>query len=337
MPESNLFKRGSVFCIRVVVDGRKHVESLRTADVKEARKRRDRRLEMLRASPWRGRERKEWAAAAVGWHANERNQLAPMTLRRYLSSLKQVEPWLMALTVDEIDGAVLRKMIRERREAGATAATIRRDLTAVSRVLEFAKANEWRDGVNPTLDVRSLLRERRDPIVLPTDDAIAAVLDSCPAEFAALVVAARLTGARQNELVMAKWPSFNEAAATLEVVGKGNRRRVISLSAVALAHIKSLARRGEHIFCSTDGNPFRMASTYFAHYRRAAEAKAKREGRGLRRFRFHDLRHLAAVEMLRGGAGIYAVQRHLGHASIVMTEWYLSFLTPDEADRARQG
>jgi integrase/recombinase XerD len=62
------------------------------------------------------------------------------------------------------------------------------------------------------------------------------------------------------------------------------------------------------------------------------------EGRPSRlvQFRFHDLRHLYAVEMLRSGTSIYRVSQHLGHTSVSTTEIYLAHLMPEESDRVRQ-
>ena len=56
-----------------------------------------------------------------------------------------------------------------------------------------------------------------------------------------------------------------------------------------------------------------------------------------RRFRFHDLRHLHAVEWLRSGRSIYDLQQRLGHTSIQTTEGYLKFLTPEEQRVAKFG
>ena len=39
-------------------------------------------------------------------------------------------------------------------------------------------------------------------------------------------------------------------------------------------------------------------------------------------FRFHDLRHTAASWMVQGGAGLYSVQKILGHSSIRTTQRY---------------
>jgi integrase/recombinase XerD len=48
------------------------------------------------------------------------------------------------------------------------------------------------------------------------------------------------------------------------------------------------------------------------------------------------LRHLWAVEALRGGMGLYALSKHLGHTSVSVTERvYLAFLTPEEAEAAK--
>jgi integrase/recombinase XerD len=41
------------------------------------------------------------------------------------------------------------------------------------------------------------------------------------------------------------------------------------------------------------------------------------------------------VEALRDGWSIYALSQHLGHTSVKTTEIYLAFLTPEEADRAK--
>jgi integrase/recombinase XerD len=53
------------------------------------------------------------------------------------------------------------------------------------------------------------------------------------------------------------------------------------------------------------------------------------------RFRFHDLRHLHAVEWLRSGRSIYVLQHRLGHNSIKTTEVYLKYLTAEEQQRGK--
>jgi integrase/recombinase XerD len=279
-----------------------------------------------------------WVDAIDQWAEHARDQLAETTRRRYAVSLAQTLPYLEKLNVDEIDGRVVAEMIADRnRGSKRTAATVRRDLTAVSRVLEFAEAMGWREG-NPTLSKRRILKERRDPIVLPEPADVEAVIAAASAQFGALIRAAWLTGCRQNELVTVKWKAFSGPQRTLEVIGKGNKRRVLSLSAAASAHIAAVPRAlgSDLIFCKQDGEPFSQAASDFTHLRRQVMAKAKRAGGSVARFRFHDLRHLFAVEALRSGSlSIYELSKHLGHSSIKTTEIYLEHLTPEQEALAK--
>jgi integrase/recombinase XerD len=334
MREENLYQRAGVYWLRATIRGREYRESLRTRDVKSARRLRDKRIEELGAALWHGERRHSWREAVTAWLEHVAGQIAPATIKRYAVSIAQCEAHLSPLDVAKIDGKVLADLIGARRKLGASPATIRRDLTAISRVLEYAEAMEWREG-NPTLSKRKLLKERRDPIALPTAEAIAAMLEASSARFAALIVAARLTGCRQDELVRLPWRAFNPAAKTLDVIGKGNKRRTLALSDAATAHFTAQPHTLESglIFCREGGEIFSQAASDFCHFRRLVVKKSP----DFRRFRFHDLRHLFAVEALRGGMDIYTLSKHLGHTSVKTTEIYLAFLSPEEADAARDG
>lgn len=337
MREPNLFKRGGVYWLRATVRGVERRESLRTRSLETARRLRDERIEALRAARWRGERVRSWRAAVTEWAEHVAGQLAPATAERYTVSLTQCEPWLVSFSIDKIDGSCIAALIAGRRKAGATPATVRRDLTAISRVLEYAEAMGWREG-NPTLSKRRLLKERRDPIALPDPADVETVIAAASRPFGALIRAAWLTGARQAELVNAEWKKFDGRAKTLEIIGKGNKRRVLSLSVEASAHISAQPRvlGGKLIFCRETGEAFAQAASDFTHLRRGVAARATKEKRRFGCFRFHDLRHLFAVEALRGGMSIYRLSKHLGHTSVKTTEIYLDFLTPEEAARARE-
>jgi integrase/recombinase XerD len=330
MAESNMYQREDAWYLRARIGGQEYRESLHTADVRQARRLRDARIKAIKAESFHGDERIAWKAAVTQWIKHATGQIAPATLTRYASSLNTIESHVDHLTVEKIDGKAVQALVQARRSAGAKPATVRRDLTALSAVLGFAASQGQREG-NPALDAARMLKERRDPIRLPTEDAIAAVVDAAGPRFGPLIIAARLTGARQAELCALRWADFNEAESTLEIIaGKGNKRRVIKLSPAALAHFKTLARHGDLIFCASDGRPFTNVRWDFQRYRRQALRKAT-----FAPFRFHDLRHLHAVEALRGGMGVYALSHHLGHGSVAVTEGYLRFLDGEAAQRAR--
>jgi integrase/recombinase XerD len=63
----------------------------------------------------------------------------------------------------------------------------------------------------------------------------------------------------------------------------------------------------------------------------------EKQAQDFRLFRFHDLRHLHAVNWVKSGRSIYVLQQRLGHTSVKTTEIYLQFLTPEEKQAAMFG
>jgi len=331
MSEKNLFTRNGIYWLSAKIKGVRYRESLHTSSVTTARKVRDKRIAEIKACRWWGEQLHSWQSAVVAWESHVSNQLSSATKKRYGVSLTAADPFLSKYTIDKIDGQAITSFITARQGQGASPATIRRDLTAISSVLEYAEAMDWREG-NPTLSKRRILRERRDPINLPHHADIEAIIRASSKKFGALIRAALLTGCRQNELVTASWRNFDPLAGTLTIIGKGNKLRVIELSREALSFFKSQVRTGKSpfIFCKENGEPFSQAHSDFTHVRRRAISIAAKSGQSLERFRFHDLRHLFAVQALRNGMGIYELSQHLGHTSVKTTEIYLSHLTPVE-------
>lgn len=293
------------------------------------------------------------------------HQIAPTTGRRYGVSLKQLEPFLMDLYFDEIDSALITKIVAARRDAKVTTATIRRDLTALASVIEFAIDEVHRkEGDNPALLRLKKLKERRDPIVMPEHWLIERVIAAAPPNMSPLISFALKTGCRLTELVTAKRSAIDHQRRQFTIRGKGNKQRVVDLdfgagyevirgAPVKLGcdwlfwHEKGGAKRRkrplerpQHV----EAAPYTGASGAFhllvRSVIRTIEDEAKAAGAPvpeLRPFRFHDLRHRHAVDWLKAGRSIYDLQQRLGHKSITTTEIYLQFLTSDEARAAKYG
>jgi integrase/recombinase XerD len=335
---------GSVLWGRQTIRGKKERWSLRTDDVEVAAQRveadRKRNLELAN-----GTGRVTWEDAVTGWiehHIPDRG-IGLNAAKRYAVSLKQCEPWLRGRYQDEVDAALVVDLVNGRRKADVTTATLRRDLGAVASVLTYCQTQNWRRD-NPALERLRLLKERRDPIVLPETTYVDRVIRRAPGLMAALIRAARLTGCRLEELVTATRAAINHERHELTVIGKGNKLRVIGLDyggAYELLRGLPTYAKSPWLFWHDEGEPYRNLSSRFAAIVRdvaATEAKAaKEEGREpeFRPFRFHDLRHLHAVEWLRAGLGLYDLQQRLGHKSITTTEIYLKFLTAEEARQSQ--
>jgi integrase/recombinase XerD len=338
---TNVYDRGGIKWARFQVAGREFRGSLSTSNAKVARK---------RAREWRRREigkarfgedRKTYMEAFTLWTPHIADQVAPKTAERYAVSLGQLEEWLKPLYVDEIDKETVSTIVRERRAKGVTTATIRRDLTALSSVIEFAIDEGWRgdDESNPAERRQKKLKERRDPIILPLAEDIAYVIGRAPGNFAKMIEAARDSGCRQDELAKAERRLLDRERRQLTIRRKGNQIRTISLSEAAYAAVASIPAhlKGKWLFWHGNGEPYRNVSARFNELVKAAQKAAQAESREFRSFTFHHLRHYYAVWYLKKGGNIYALQQHLNHKSITTTEGYLSFLTAEEAMRAKHG
>jgi integrase/recombinase XerD len=271
----------------------------------------------------------------AGWATWIARQVGPNTEKRYACSLDQLGPFVSGKHLDEIDGRLVAEIIRLRQARGVTNATIKRDLGALSSVMNFAIDQGWCEH-NPVLPRLRRLRERRDPIALPRLQDVAKVMARIPGGFGDMVAAALATGARQEELARALRSHLDLRARRLALLGKGNKARVIDLTPFGGVEIFArlpAAIGNAPLFWHGNGERYENIASRFAGYTREIAATDKE----FRRFRFHDLRHLHAVEWLRSGRSLYDLQKRLGHASIKTTEVYLAFLTPDEERAAKDG
>lgn len=342
---------------RIEVAGQRYRWSLRTRNAAIAASRRERRrLELIGAAHF-GEVRHTYRDAAIAWSTAIAAEVAAATAKRYAVSLGQLAPFLLPLYLDQVDKARIGEIVAARQAHGASNATIKRDLTALSSVMGYAEDQGWRPDnpvltwLRPSQRRRSRLRERRDPIELPAIADVERMIARAPGLFGTLIAAARATGCRQAELTSARRSDLDLDRRQLTVRGKGNKSRTIDLEPFGgFAMLAGLpAYLGSPwLFWHGDGEPFRNVSSRFAAMTAAlarnsqnnapAGTPATRSRGGVfRRFRFHHLRHLHAVEWLKAGRSIYDLQKRLGHASIKTTEIYLAFLTPDEARQAMAG
>lgn len=284
-------------------------------------------------------------------------EVSASTLARYTSSLAVLQPHLEGLYLDEIDKPLIGSIVAARRDTAyvprgkkhpitVTTATIKRDLTALSSVLGYCVDEGWRDD-NPVIAWlkpggrrKSRLQERRDPIILPEHAHIQMVIDRAPGLFGKMIAAARKTGARLDELGKSQRPHFDKARKQLTVIGKRNKLRVLDLedggedfgfelfaSLPAAIETKALFW---HRPVRGSAQGYRQISSNFGRIVEAVAREAQKQEQDFRPFRFHDLRHVFAVEWLKSGRSIYILQGRLGHTSIKTTEMYLDYLTPEE-------
>ncbi len=370
------FWRDGVLYGRIQAGGRDIKWSLRTDDPDVARARRAAERQRQIAIERYGDHRHTFEEALEAWGRFVEDQISQRTLSRYLTSLAILQPHLDGLYLDEIDRNLIGAIVAARRDipvvprgrihaVTASIATIKRDLTALSSVMDFCVDEGWKDE-NPVIAWlkpggrrKSRLQERRDPIVLPEPDHIRMVIAAAPGQFGAMIEAAWKTGARLDELAKAQRLHLDLDRAQLTVIGKRNKLRVLPLTDrgedFGLAVFKRLpvslecrslfwhrpqskaSRRRKTSLPAAKAMPYKQASSNFGRIVEKVAIQAQKQDQDFRPFTFHNLRHRFAVDFLKSGRSIYELQQRLGHTSVKTTEIYLAYLTPEEAQIAQFG
>lgn len=260
----------------------------------------------------------------------------PQVMRRYMTSIVKLEESFGGKRIGEITERTIADYISSR-TLTVSNATIRRDLTALSRLLSACIVWRWLDS-NPARNFdRSIIREQKKPIILPTDRDIETVLAAAPAPMVPVLRFLAETGMREDEAVTLEWLEVDEETRQITLVRtKTNRPRTLRWKTPggdAERVLSTLPERQGWIFPNRNGKPYGNFATNFGEVMRWVVDNEKKAGRPFRRFRAHDLRHRFAVRWLKAGGDIYRLSRHLGHTSVKTTEIYLRALTDDELDK----
>src|SRR6266516_577029 len=325
---------------RVKINGRDIRWSLHTDNPAIARQRRQAGKARAVADAFHGDAQRTFLEAMDGWAAWIKRRVRPKAVQRYACSLDQLREWIENKKLSEITGRLIADIIRDRGFQGASNATVKRDLVALSSVMNFAMDQGWIES-NPVLPRMKRVKERRDPIVLPVRAHIDLVIERAPGMIQQVIQVATATGAREEELLTARRSHINHDRKQMTLYGKGGKTRVIDLEPFGgydlvrslPAHVKTPL-----LFWHSDGEDYKNLASQFSAIVKRTAAWAMEHGVEFRPFRFHDLRHFHAVEWLKSERrSIYDLQKRLGHSSIKVTEMYCQYLTPEEERIAKDG
>lgn len=134
------------------------------------------------------------------------------------------------------------------------------------------------------------------------------------------------SGLRLAELRGIRLEQLHLDAGFVNVIGKGNKERVVPVGKKAVQAIERYLSAGRpklvtakspaNLFLTKRGTPFASVTLWLRIKRRAARAGIDRN------ITPHMLRHSFATHLLENGADLRVIQELLGHASISTTEVY---------------
>ena len=142
----------------------------------------------------------------------------------------------------------------------------------------------------------------------------------------AVVELAYASGLRLAELRNLRLEQLHLDAGFLNVIGKGNKERVVPVGQKAVEALNRYIAAGRpklvtprspaNVFLTKRGTPFAAVTLWLRIKRRARRAGVARNVTP------HMLRHSFATHLLEHGADLRVIQELLGHASISTTEVY---------------
>lgn len=211
-------------------------------------------------------------------------------------------------------------------------ATVNRELTVLKHMLKMGVKWELCSS-NPAAGVSPFpVQEGRFRYL--TEEEIPILLEACQNQITSpwlypLVVLALNTGARQGELLDLRFEDI-ALERDLSYFGRTKNRRLktLPMNRAVREGIEWLFkhRYGDYLFMWPWGDRLCRTTVHYAFKRACREA-------GVKKFRFHDLRHTAASYLVMGGVDLPTVKEILGHREIEMTLRY-SHLAPAHKAKA---
>ena len=235
--------------------------------------------------------------------------------------------------------------------------TINKALTIISMIFNYAMRNQWvirnpARYVDHARDERPLEEQPLDLDVLTPNEIVALREAASPPtyrkgklitnNYRLMISFAVFTGCRMGEILGAPWSNIDWKSGQFHVrrtfkegqfhppkTRTSYRRLTLPTFLIKELKVWRLAcPKGKHdlVFPNLDGKPMSHANLL----QRGFYSALKRAG--LRRIRFHDLRHTFASLMISNGEDIVRISRLMGHANASITLNIYSHMIPREHD-----
>jgi integrase/recombinase XerC len=278
------------------------------------------------------------AADAYAEQLSRVRRLSPATVRAYRADLRDLSATLPGAELADVDLEALREWLWRATQRGDARSTLARRTAAARGFFGWA-TEEALVPADPSLRLVAPKRGRTLPRIA-TAEGVRGMLDGL-AERAgagdpvagrdhAMLEVLYGSAIRVSELTGLDIDDVDLDRATLRVLGKGSKERVVPFGVPARRAIETYLDRGRPALTARAANqrpgPALFLGTRGARIspRAVYDVVARELGAvlGTSSVGPHALRHSAATHLLDGGADLRAVQEFLGHASLGTTQIY---------------
>jgi integrase len=305
-----LFKRGSVWWMNFVYQGKQHRKSTETEDPKLAKRIFDKVKGEIAEGKWferlPGEDRtfEELMEKYMAEHSAINK--APRSHERDKSLKKHLVDFFGNSPLVKITPSLIAEYKTARRATGISPRTLNYELALMSHAFTLAiKEWEWvrenpvkkvsKEKVNNLIE-RWLTLEEENKLLESSLDWLKEIMSFAIA-----------TGFRESEILDLKWPLVDLSRRTITILEQKNQGPdTLPLNERALNILKERSRMRpdgtEFVFCTQKGTRIGSRNLLRAFY--SALRKSKIEP-----LRFHDLRHTFATRLVQAGVDLYTVQK----------------------------
>ena len=253
---------------------------------------------------------------------------SPLTVSAYSTDLTQFYEFIKSqYDLTDIEGvthSLIRSWIVEMIDADISTRSVNRKITTLKSYYKFL----LREGVvekNPMLKILSPKTSKKLPVFVEKssmDD----LFDNTKFEEGErgsrdrlIILLMYSTGMRLSELINLKVSDVDIKTATLKVLGKGNKERILPFSDQLKEELKTYlgtVSPVEWLFLTDKGKKlyeklvYRVVNSYLSKVTTISKKSP------------HVLRHTFATHMLNNGADLNAIKEFLGHVSLSATQVY---------------
>jgi integrase len=259
---------------------------------------------------------------AERWKAS-RVDVAEGTMHTYDVALGRILPRLGTTPADKLDAQTVADMVSELHAAGLQKQTIRKTVSVLAMVLDYARIEP-----NPARDrlTVKMPREEKRQVQPPTADHVEAVIRLLPSRYRLATAVLDATGMRVGELEALTWGDMDEPRGRWRIAtSKTGRPRWVTPSPLLLGAVLELCPRDDRhanhkVFEGVTGDRLRTALT------RACTAG------GVPTFSPHDLRHRRVSLMHAQGVSWARIGEQVGHDDITTTSRVYTHVVADERE-----
>lgn len=270
-------------------------------------------------------------------------KVKPSTLKDYEGVVHtHLVPFFGKSLLSRITPAQVQDYVGNKVEKEMAPRTINKTVTVLKMMFKHAMRWEYLKE-NPARFVERPRQCRREMDYLNPDE-LRMLLDVASPKYFELFATAALTGARQGELLALRWKDIDLGKRIIyirrtyhpdhgftEPKTRQSMRAVLfsnELAAILGAYQEQhQAGPDDLVFRNRSGNPLNAQNMVTREFHPALE-KA-----GLRRVRFHDLRHTYAALLISNGENIKFIQKQLGHSTLTTTMDTYGHLLPEVSER----